>query len=274
MATYAVGDVQGCQRSLEGLLGQLPFDPGRDALWLVGDLVNRGPRSLESLRWAMAQGPSCVAVLGNHDLHLLSRAAGVRRPKARDTLDAVLAAPDREALLGWLRGRPLLHRQGEWLAVHAGLLPQWSPDQAEALAREVEATLRGPGWRELLAAYAAGDGPLAWEAGLAPAERQVLALRAFTVLRTVTPEGAMEPEYNGPPAQAPAGQRPWFEHPGRRSAGRVKVVFGHWAALGLYRGADVLGLDTGCVWGGQLTAARLEDGAVWQQPALDGRQSE
>jgi bis(5'-nucleosyl)-tetraphosphatase (symmetrical) len=269
MAIYAVGDVQGCQRSLEGLLARLPRDAARDALWLTGDLVNRGPRSLATLRWAVAQGPGLVTVLGNHDLHLLSRAAGLRRAKGKDTLDEVLAAPEREDLLEWLRGRPLLHREGEWLLVHAGLLPEWSPEQAEELACEVEAELRGGDWRALLLAWAGGDGPRRWKRGLERRERQVLALRAFTVLRTVTPDGALEPAYSGPPAQAPDGQVPWFEAPGRRSAGRVRVVFGHWAALGLHLGEDALGLDTGCVWGGALSAVRLGDRAVWQQPRLD-----
>ena len=271
MAVYALGDVQGCHKSLLGLLGKVPWNPDRDRLWLTGDLVNRGPRSLEVLRWARDLGPRLVTVLGNHDLHLLACAAGLRRAKGRDTLDPVLAATDREELLAWLRGRPLMHREGDWLLVHAGLLPQWSADQAEELAREVEAELRGPDWPELLRAYYAGaEGELErWSPRLPAAERRALALRAFTLLRMVTREGAMEPEYNGPPAQAPAGLVPWFDAPGRRSAGQVQVVFGHWAALGLHLGEDALGLDTGCVWGGDLCAVRLEDRAVWRQPRLD-----
>lgn len=269
MATFAIGDVQGCQRSLEGLLARLPLSEARDRVWIVGDLVNRGPSSLATLRWAMAQGSGLVSVLGNHDLHLLSRAAGVRKPKAKDTLDEVLAAPDRETLLGWLRGRPLLHREGDWLAVHAGLLPEWTPDDAQELASEVEAELRGPRWAALLAEYAGKSGPLRWAQARTPRERQVLALRAFTLARMLDADGALELSYNGPPRQAPRGLRPWYEAHGRRSAGQVQVVFGHWAALGLHLSADALGLDTGCVWGGQLTALRLEDRTVWQQPALE-----
>lgn len=268
MATYAIGDVQGCWLTLRALLERLPLVEGRDRLWITGDLVNRGPRSLEVLRWAVER-PDLVAVIGNHDLHLLSRAAGVRREKPRDTLDEVLAAPDRDRLLDWLAARPLLHREGPWVMVHAGLLPAWDLARAERLARELEALLRGPDRTGLLAGYAGGAGPEAWSEALPAAEQRLVALRAFTLLRTVREDGAMEPEFDGPPREAPPGLVPWFDAPGRAWSGQCRVVFGHWAALGLHRGDEALGLDSGCVWGGQLTALRLDDGATWQEPLRD-----
>lgn len=257
MPTYAIGDVQGCYLTLRRLLTRVGFDPGRDRLWFAGDLVNRGPRSLETLRWAAAHEQALVSVLGNHDLHLLGAAAGLRRPRPQDTLAQVLSAPDADALLGWLRQRPLLHREREWVLVHAGLHPAWTLADAERLARAIERELRGEGWRDLLAAlYGGGAGEL---------ER---ALRAFTLMRVVRADGALDLEFNGPPAERPAGTSPWFELPSRRPPG-ARVVFGHWAALGLYVSPSAVGLDTGCVWGRTLTAFRLEDGAITQEPRVD-----
>jgi len=261
VATYAIGDVQGCFEPLQRLLQRIAFDPDRDRLWLAGDLVNRGPGSLEVLRWARGLGPRLTAVLGNHDLHLLSAALGARPPKPRDTLEPVLSAPDRDELLAWVRGLPLLHREGDRVMVHAGLLPAWSVAEAEELAREAEAAIRGPGLADLLAGL--GDAPSAWSPDLPPAARVRLTIVALTRLRTCTADGVIEPEFSGPPDGAPPGRLPWFEVPGRRSADAT-VVFGHWAALGLHRAPGVVGLDSGCVWGGALTAVRLEDEAVFQ----------
>ncbi|HEX4964950.1 MAG TPA: symmetrical bis(5'-nucleosyl)-tetraphosphatase [Thermoanaerobaculia bacterium] len=267
MATYAIGDVHGCFETLEGLLRRIAFDPRQDRLWLVGDLVNRGPRSLEVLRWAVEQEDRIVAVLGNHDLHLLGRAAGVAGVKKRDTLEGVLAAPDRDDLLRWLRSRPLMHRDGDVLMVHAGLFPAWSPRQVDRLAREVEARLQGEGAVKLLASIEERTAER-WKEGLAGSERARAALAGFARLRTLDPTGRMCAGFSGPPEAAPRGCRPWFAVRGRRSAG-LTVVFGHWAALGLKMGDGIASLDTGCAWGRHLTALRLDDWRIFQEPAAE-----
>jgi bis(5'-nucleosyl)-tetraphosphatase (symmetrical) len=268
MATYAIGDIHGCFNTLQRLLRKVGYDPGGDRLWLVGDLVNRGPRSLEVLRWAAAQGDRIVAVLGNHDLHLLARAAGVSEARKHDALEAVLAAPDRDDLLDWLRTRPLVHREGEALMVHAGLFPGWTPAEAEALAREVEERLRGDKAPKLLAALEQKT-PERWKDGLSGHDRARAALAGFAKLRTLGEDGRMCAEFSGPPALAPRGCRPWFAASGRRSAGAT-VIFGHWAALGLKVGDGVVGLDTGCAWGRELTALRLDDWRIFQEPSDEG----
>lgn len=267
MATYALGDIHGCFRTLEALLERIGFRPGPDRLWLVGDLVNRGPASLEVLRWAHERREHVLVTLGNHDLHLLGRAAGVRKPRRRDALDAVLEAPDRDELLGWLRTRPLLHREGDRMLVHAGLLPQWSVEAAEALAHEVEAELAADPASPLLeprGGPSPGEPPEAWP----EADRLRLALSVFTGLRTCTADGRPCYGFTGPPGQAPGGCLPWFEIPGRRSADSF-LVFGHWAALGFRRGEGWVALDSGCAWGGPLTAVRLEDLEAFQVENLD-----
>ncbi len=262
MATYAIGDVQGCWDNLRALLERIR-PAASDRLWLTGDLVNRGPRSLEVLRWARDQGDRVVAVLGNHDLHLISCARGVRKPRKSDTFQDVLDAPDRDELCGWLARRPLVHRDGDWLMVHAGLLPPWSADRAEQLAREIE--------ESALPDYLLGSwrkAPRRWREDLAADDRGALALAAFATLRCVDHEGAMDRDFDGAPADAPPGLVPWFDHPARRSR-QVRIVCGHWAALGLLIRPDLAALDSGCVWGGSLTALRLEDGARFQVPGLD-----
>lgn len=256
MATYAIGDIQGCFEPLQRLLRRIRYSRS-DRLWLVGDLVNRGPQSLEVLRWARRQGDRVVAVLGNHDLHLLSRAAEVSGPKRRDTLSEVLAAPDRGRLLSWLGARPLLHRRGNTLLVHAGLSPDWSLWEAARRARRCERALRGPQGRELLAAVN----------GARPTSPELAALAAdiavFTRLRTLRRSRAPCESFNGTLEEAPRGCLPWFRFP-RRASAEVTVVFGHWAALGLHLERRVLALDSACVWGGALTAVRLDDRAVFQ----------
>lgn len=262
MAVYAVGDVQGCLDALRGLLGRLGFDPGRDRLWLTGDLVNRGPRSLETLRFVRGLGEAAVSVLGNHDLHLLAVAAGAAPARPGDTLDAVLSAPDRDELLEWLRHRPLLHRDTAlgWTLVHAGLPPQWDPDEAAARAREAEAVLRGPGWRAFLGTMY-GDEPARWDPGLEGTDRLRFVVNALTRLRYCTRDGALALRHKGPPGSQPAGLVPWYDAPARRSAG-ARIVFGHWSTLGALTGgtgrADAVCLDGGCVWGGRLLALRLD----------------
>lgn len=261
MATYAIGDVQGCWDNLEALLERIRPGSG-DRLWLTGDLVNRGPRSLEVLRWAVEQGDRVITVLGNHDLHLISCARGVRRPRRSDTFQDVLAAPDREELITWLAGRPLLHREGDWLMVHAGLLPPWSAGDAERIAREIE---RSGLPDSLLGSWQ--HAPRRWSGELGEEDRRALGLAAFATLRCVDQEGAMDRDFDGAPGDAPAGLMPWFDHPARRSR-EVRIVCGHWAALGLLIRPDLAALDSGCVWGGSLTALRLEDGQTFQVPGL------
>jgi bis(5'-nucleosyl)-tetraphosphatase (symmetrical) len=270
MATYAIGDIQGCFDSLRALLDRCGFDPRLDRVWLAGDLVNRGPRSLEVLRWAKDLGDRAVCVLGNHDLHLLARWADVSRPRRRDTLAQVLTAPDAAELCGWLRARPLLVREGEFALVHAGLDPRWTLDEAAALAREVESALRGAGWGELLADDRGP--PLPWTPELEGIERLRSIASVLTRIRTCRADGTPCSSFSGPPDEAPAGCYPWFDHPlghPLRQQPGATVVFGHWAALGYVEAPGVLALDTGCVWGGALTAVRLDDGAVFQQPAVE-----
>ncbi len=265
MARYAVGDLQGCMDSFERLLALLRFDPARDELWLVGDLVNRGPRSLDVLRWARLHEGSVRCVLGNHDLHLLARATGAPA-KRRDTLDAVLAAPDCDQLIDWVRTRPLLHLEAPWLLVHAGLHPSWTAEQARALAAEVEAELAGPTWREVVAAL---DGPPpAWRPELAGPSRWRAILSYLVRVRTCYADGRVEPGFDGPPSQAPAGTSPWFALQGARWRSHVPV-FGHWAALGLDVADDHVALDSGCVWGKVLSALRLDDRVVFQVKAAE-----
>lgn len=267
VATYAIGDVQGCFHTLETLLARVAFDPRSDCAILVGDLVNRGPRSLEVLRWATGLGDRVQAVLGNHDLHLLARAAGLTAPRRRDTLDEVLGAPDCDDLLAWLRQRPFAVREAGHLVVHGGLFPSWSLSTAETLAAEAAEALRGEGGLELLAKLVAAP-PLSWSDELRGEQRAICAIQGLTRLRVCYADGRPEPGFHGPPADAPPGTAPWFElrEPARDDA---TIVFGHWAALGLHVGPRAVGIDTGCVWGRELTALRLEDGALFQVEARD-----
>jgi len=262
MATYAIGDIQGCYDQLQRLLDSIAFDPAHDQLWLVGDLVNRGPQSLEVLRFVRDLGAQAVTVLGNHDLHLLVVAAGVRKPHRGDTLDALLAAPDRDELLDWLRQQPLMHTGNGYAMVHAGLLPQWSIAQARALAQEVETALQGPDSSEFLRLMY-GNEPVQWRDDLTGYDRLRVIVNAMTRLRLCTAEGVMEFTHKTALKGAPAGYLPWFDLPTRASRD-TPVLFGHWAALGLMLRTDVLGLDSGCVWGRRLTAMRLEDRRVFQ----------
>lgn len=262
MATYAIGDLQGCRSALFELLDVVAFDPARDRLWLTGDLVNRGEDSIGVLRWCMAHDDSVVSVLGNHDLHLLAVAEGFVPPHPHDNLDDILGAPDRAEVLDWLRRRPMLHRWDGWLLVHAGLLPEWSADLAESLAGELEAVLRGSAYRDFLARMY-GNEPRAWDAALAGQDRLRLIANAMTRMRYLDAHGAMEYQHKCAPAAAPAHLRPWYDFHGRESRD-VTVLFGHWSSLGLLCRDDVVSLDTGCLWGGLLTALRLEDRRIFQ----------
>jgi bis(5'-nucleosyl)-tetraphosphatase (symmetrical) len=264
MATYAIGDVQGCFTELKTLLGAIGFDRGRDRLWFVGDLVNRGPASLETLRFVRDLGERAVTVLGNHDLHLLALAHGFATARKDDTLEKVLAASDSEELLAWLRRLPLIHVAAGHVLVHAGLLPQWDIAKAESLAAEAEAGLRGPGHRDFLATLY-GSRPDRWREDLQGPDRTRVIVNAMTRMRFCTTGGVMEFQTQGETANAPPGYLPWFDVPGRKSAGST-VICGHWSALGLRITANLLALDSGCVWGGKLTAIRLEDRRQFQVP--------
>ncbi len=257
--TWAIGDVQGCLGSLLDLDSQLPPNA---RLWLTGDIVNRGPDSLGSLRWAIDQGDRLVTILGNHDLHLLAVATGVRPKRPKDTLDDILNAPERGALIEWLRSRPLAHFEQGWLMVHAGVLPQWSVERTLELAAEAQQVLSGPHWVDFLREMY-GDEPTRWSDSLRGNDRLRVIVNALTRMRFCSRQGEMQFAAKGGAESAPPGLLPWFDVPDRATAGSP-IVFGHWSALGLINRPDLLGLDTGCVWGRQLTAVRLADRRVMQ----------
>lgn len=264
MATYAIGDVHGHLPTLDRLLDEIRFDRKADRLWFCGDLVNRGPDSLGVLRRVIDLGDRALTVLGNHDIHLLARAEGLAEPKRRDTLDEVLAAPDLADLVHWLRRRPLVHREGEWFLVHAGLHPHWTLNEAAALAAEVEVGLRNERLQRTV--DPARDTPGTWATTLRGNERRRYVLSVLTRVRTIERTGRLSP-YSGPPETAPPGNTPWYQLPNRRPDGQT-VLFGHWAALGHHRADGTICLDSGCAWGRALTAMRLEDGAVTQVPVV------
>jgi bis(5'-nucleosyl)-tetraphosphatase (symmetrical) len=269
MSTYVIGDLQGCAASFDALLATIGFDAANDRVWLVGDLVNRGPDSVGTLRRVIALGDAASVVLGNHDLHLLAVAAGVRRPGRSDTLDDVLGAPDRDALVDWLRTRPLAHRSTvagrDTLMVHGGVLPSWDADDVGA---ELQVALRADGWREAIG-HLFGNDPDAWDDRLTGHRRLRGIVNVLTRLRYCSADGRIDFNAKDAPAVAgahfpppPHGFQPWFDIRGRRAAGTL-IVFGHWSTLGLVVRDDVMALDTGCVWGGSLTAVRLEDRALF-----------
>jgi bis(5'-nucleosyl)-tetraphosphatase (symmetrical) len=258
MAVYAIGDIQGCYEPLQRLLERLKFDPAADRLWLVGDLVNRGPHSVEALRLTHSLDKQVVAVLGNHDLTLLAVAAGQVKPRRKDTFHTILEAPDRDALLDWLRQRPLLHHDPElgFTMVHAGLPPQWDLALAQRCAAEVEAALRGPE-SELFMARMFGGEPRRWRNDLVGYDRLRFIVNALTRMRFCTADGTLSFAEKGPPGSTGTNLMPWFAAPDRRNAS-LNIVFGHWASLGYYRAPGIYALDSGCVWGNRLTAIRLD----------------
>lgn len=264
MPILAIGDLQGCYSSFRQLLDRIQFDPARDRLWLVGDLVNRGPDSLATLRFVKELGSAALTVLGNHDLHLLMVGAGCASLRPDDTLDDILAAPDREELLDWLRYREMLHVEGDYVLVHAGLLPSWSVQKASELARTVEEGLRSTDFREFCVNMY-GNQPDRWSDELEGHERSRVVINAMTRMRVCTPDGKMNFSYKGPPQDAPPGYLPWFDVPGRANQ-EATIVCGHWSALGLRMEENLIALDTACVWGGALTAVRLDDRVVTQIP--------
>lgn len=261
MATYAIGDIQGCHDDLMRLLDRVGFDPSQDRLWFAGDLVNRGPESLAVLRFVKGLGRHAVSVLGNHDLHLLAVAAGTAKLRKSDTLDEILAAPDRDELLDWLQHRPLLHHDDSlgYTLVHAGLPPQWDLEQAQACAGELQAVLQGPGFLDFFRDMY-GDEPSRWHVSLTGMDRLRFIVNCFTRLRFVGPQGELELKTKGAPGSQPHGYLPWYQVPGRKNGG-LRILFGHWSTVGEIQAAhNALGLDTGCVWGGRLTALRLDSG--------------
>jgi bis(5'-nucleosyl)-tetraphosphatase (symmetrical) len=264
MSLYAIGDIQGCHAEFCQLLELIGFSPESDRLWLVGDLVNRGPESLAVLREVKGLGECATTVLGNHDFHLLTVAAGHARAHRHDTIAPILEAPDRDELLGWLQRRPLVVVEGVHLLVHAGLLPAWTPATAVALSGEVQAMLASARsdvfLRELY-----GDEPRAWRDDLDGFDRLRVIVNACTRLRFCAGDGTMDFREKRGPQAAPEGFRPWFEHEHRASAAKT-IVCGHWSTLELRLAPNLLMLDSGCLWGGTLTAIRLEDRRVYQVP--------
>jgi bis(5'-nucleosyl)-tetraphosphatase (symmetrical) len=259
MALYLIGDIQGCDAALQRLLDKIAFSPSRDTIVLLGDLVNRGPDSAAVLRRVQGFGASALSLLGNHDLHLLGVAHGARKPSRKDTLAALLEAPDSEAMLEWVRQQHMaLHMQiggGDLLMVHAGVLPQWTVGDTLVLAAEVESVLRGPALGEfLLGMY--GNEPAQWSDTLTGATRLRAIVNALTRMRFCTAEGVMELESKDGMRPAPEGFMPWFDVPGRKTA-NATVAFGHWSTLGWLSRPDLLSTDTGCVWGGCLSAVRI-----------------
>ncbi|MCE7913543.1 MAG: symmetrical bis(5'-nucleosyl)-tetraphosphatase [Nitrosomonas sp. PRO4] len=262
MATYAIGDLQGCYMAFRQLLDIIQFNPTYDKLWLVGDIVNRGPDSLSLLRYIKQAEDSVMMVLGNHDLHLLAVAAGISKGRHSDTLQSILSAPDRNELLNWLRCQKLFHAEDDYAMVHAGLLPSWSIIQAQQLAYEVESALCHDNAVEFLT-HMYGNQPDYWQDGWTGYARLRVIINAMTRMRVCTLEGQMNFEFKADLKSIPSGFLPWFNHP-QRSSKTHTIICGHWSALGLQLTDNLIALDTGCVWGRKLTAIRLEDRKVFQ----------
>jgi len=263
MATYAIGDIQGCFDELQQLLALTNFNPEQDTLWFTGDLVNRGPKSLETLRFIKQLGERAITVLGNHDLHLLAVAAAGKKPKKDRSLWPILEAPDRAELLDWLRRQPLLHHDPKLgcLLIHAGLPPQWDLSTAKQCAAEVEAALRGEHHRDFFT-HMYGNHPDQWDPNLAGWERLRFTVNCLTRLRYCDPAGRYVMKPKGCPGSQPEGLLPWFEVAERQTR-EITVLFGHWSTLGFLQQPRLVSLDSGCLWGGALTALRLEDREVF-----------
>jgi bis(5'-nucleosyl)-tetraphosphatase (symmetrical) len=255
---YLIGDLQGCCNAFNRLLDKIGFSPSRDSLYVLGDLVNRGPASLATLDTLMRLGNAAQCLLGNHDLHLLALSVGARKPHRSDTLDDILASPRREALLQWLRQCKLADTSHGWLLVHAGVVPQWSATQTLALATEVEDVIRGPAMADFLHVMY-GNEPARWHDSLTGVSRWRMVLNALTRIRYCAADGTLEFATKDGTAEAPPGYFAWFDVPGRQTQG-TPMAFGHWSTLGLQVRPDLLALDTGCVWGGALTAVRVDGG--------------
>lgn len=254
---WMVGDLQGCHDALLRLLDHpdIAADP-HSRFWFAGDLINRGPQSLQTLRTIMSLGDRATCVLGNHDIHLLAIAAGIRKPGKSDTVQEILNAPDADGIIDWMRHRPMMHRAHGHILVHAGILAPWSADEAETLAREVEAALRGPRWKAALEKIY-GNEPTYWDKNLESGKRLRVIVNAMTRMRMCAPDGRMDFSHKDAPDNK-SGLVPWFDVPGRAIEDET-IVFGHWSTLGLMIRPDAICLDSGCVWGRQLTALRMQD---------------
>lgn len=270
MTTYAIGDLQGCHTQFAALLKKIETVSPDAQFIFVGDLVNRGPQSLATLRHVRSMGNRARVVLGNHDLNLLAVFCGLRQPHASDTLDDILAADDRDELIDWLRHQPLALEADGCLCVHAGVLPQWSMQQTLALAREVETALRSANWKDFLQTMY-GNTPDRWDNALQGADRLRCIVNALTRIRYCRADTGMELKVSESLADAPRGLQPWFDMPDRQTEDAT-VVFGHWSTLGLTLRPNLVGLDTGCVWGGKLTAVNLQDRSVVQVDCPQHRQ--
>ncbi len=262
MATYAIGDIQGCFHAFMALLARLQFDAKRDKLWLVGDLINRGSGSLEVLRWCYQHQQSLKIVLGNHDLHALAVVHDLKPAHKYDTLQTSIDAHDSDALFTWLRLQPLMHAENDYVMVHAGLLPQWTVEDAHSYTREIETVLQADNYRDFLANMY-GNFPNQWQDDLTGLDRLRAITNAMTRMRICTAQGEMEFVFKGELQDVPQGYMPWFDVPNRQSQ-EVHIICGHWSALGLQQRANIFALDTGCLWGGQLTAMCLETKAITQ----------
>lgn len=258
MAIFAIGDIQGCVMPLEQLLGRIGFEPTTDQLWLTGDLINRGPNSLATLQLLRSFGNSVITVLGNHDLHFLAVASGVQKPRRGDTLATLLKSPDLGDIVDWLRARPLMHcdKSIKTILVHAGIYPGWSRKQAAALACEVESALQGENHVEFIRAMY-GNRPSKWGSDLAPEDRFRFIVNTFTRMRYCDRKGNLNLAQKGPPGSQPNRYRPWYEHENMKCHS-WRIVFGHWASLGCRQIGRFISLDSGCVWGGKMTAAQLD----------------
>ena len=257
MTTYAIGDIQGCFHAFSAMLAKLKFNPKVDTLWLVGDIVNRGTGSLEMLRWCFAHQDCIKLVLGNHDLHCLVVAHGFKPAHRGDTLDAILNAPDKDQLLDWLRHQPLMHVEDNVAMLHAGVLPQWTITQAQGYAREIEAVLQAADFKTFLAQMY-GNTPAVWNDNLTGIDRLRCITNAFTRLRICKQDGEMEFNFKGELANIPVDYLPWFAVPNRKSTDTT-IICGHWSALGLYQANNIIALDTGCLWGGDLTVLKVQN---------------
>jgi bis(5'-nucleosyl)-tetraphosphatase (symmetrical) len=262
MATYAIGDIQGCFHAFTALLARLQFNPKQDKLWLVGDIINRGSGSLEVLRWCFQHQSSLKVVLGNHDLHALAVVHNLKPAHKHDTLQASIHAPDSDVLFKWLRHQPLMHIENEYVMVHAGLFPAWSIEKAACLASEVECALQADDYHEFLTNMY-GNSPDFWHENHTGMDRLRAITNAMTRMRICTENGEMEFEFKGELQDIPSGYTPWFDAPARQSQ-EAKIICGHWSALGLRQRENIFALDTGCLWGGHLTAMCLETHEITQ----------
>nr|WP_257384752.1 symmetrical bis(5'-nucleosyl)-tetraphosphatase [Snodgrassella alvi] len=264
MAQYVIGDIQGCLAEFQSLLAKIDFNPGTDTLWLTGDLVNRGPQSLATLRLVKQHDGCMQTILGNHDLHLLAVHYGYGKLKRADTIDDVLNAPDRKELISWLRQQPLYYQQAGYVLVHAGIWPEWTCTQAQLLAHEVETVLQNTPEQFFATMY--GNKPTHWDNNLSGDARLRFITNVFTRMRALTDNNVMDFDYKGTLNAMPAHHLPWFKASNRQNTDKT-ILFGHWSALGLYEGDNVVCVDTGALWGGSLTAFNLDDRSVVQTPS-------